>query len=217
MKYSVSNPIIFIVMLIPAFVSSCDSHKKEEEKLAFKVSGTVEDIITHEPLNSAMIDIYSRKRNGFMGEYYDLFLKRGYSEPSGSFSIDLETIPYSLSSIFVKKDQYLDFQRQFLPLDTLKKSINIRMLPYGYVNIHMINKIDSAKLITIKFLTYYGYYQTGNFADTTIIVKTAGGIINRMQISAFFDFQFIHERVIKDTSFLTLRFDTVYINKIILN
>lgn len=229
--YLIIRHSIVNLLFILAFFSSCNKPHEKEEEPTILVEGNVTDIISHEPLNRASVQIIEWRKHMF--EFPSPFpIKTGYTDATGYFQINFESNHWG-HTLNVSKDRYLTNEYRRLDSDSINKE-NIGLFPHGYVKTHIVNKIDTAKLIFIALfpadssftydyhivdvVTGYinNYLTIPTFADTTLITTTAGGIMNKLTITMFSDYDYIHEWLVKDTSFLTLRFDTVYLNKIIL-
>jgi hypothetical protein len=208
-RYFLIRPFALTSLFILTGFSSCND---EGKYLTVSVEGIVKDQITQEPIDHATVTI-KRYEGGLLGVGTATLLSetQGLTDSNGHFLIFSEAKEYSWGKIFARKSRYFEYYDSFI---TNPDEVNIAMIPQGYVKTHIINKIDTGILNVNIFHGNIGCgYMLQNFADTTLISTVYGGVEQRLRIDIYPTYINPNNfsRLVKDTSFLTLRFDTVHI------
>jgi hypothetical protein len=224
--YFIIGPITLILLLILTVSNSCDEildHNKKQSK----ADGYVKDIISHEAIDNAKVNVlewYESMINP--GVFLSTTIDSGYTDTYGHFLINYNSNDKYSYSLSVHKDGYFD-DGSLMGSITSLSNININMFPHGFIKTHITNKIDSARWIDIYFTSFYysvdiwrdGFINTQlfnrAFTDTSLITTTIGGVTNNLKIFINCTDYIPDARVVKDTSFLTLRHDTVHLNIIL--
>jgi hypothetical protein len=208
--YFLIRPFALTSLFILTVFSSCNDREKY---LAVSVEGIVKDQITHEPIDHATVTIKCYEGGLFgVGTATLLSETQGFTDSNGHFLIVYEDNGLSWGKIFARKSRYFEYYDSFI---TNPDEVNIAMIPHGYVKTHIINKIDTGRLnVNISHGNISCGYMLQNFADTTLISTVYDGVEQRLRIDIYPTYINPNNfsRLVKDTSFLTLRFDTVHIN-----
>jgi hypothetical protein len=225
-KYFIIRPKTLTLLFIVLSVSnSCDKDDMKNENLT-KVEAYIIDAISHGKIDNAEVQLLEWHEFWFSGSLYSIKIGTVYTDANGHFLIQYNPSPKYDYSLFITKDLY--FEDDF-PLPLPYTNVNLTKFPIGYIKTHVANKIDSARWIDINFTPIYNaqpIFRNGfincqlfnrAFADTSIITTTIGGITNNLKILINYTDYTPDAIVIKDTSFLTIRHDTVNINIILSN
>jgi hypothetical protein len=208
--YFLIRPFALTSLFILTVFSSC---KDEGKNLTVSVEGKVKDQVTHEPIDHATVTI-KRYEGGLFGVGTATLLSetQGFTDSNGHFLIVYEDNGYSWGNIFAQKSRYFEYYDSFI---TNPDEVNIAMIPHGYVKTHIINKIDTGRLnVNISHGNIGCGYMLQHFVDTTLISTVYGGVEQLLRIDIYPTYINPNNfsRLVKDTSFLSLRFDTIHIN-----
>lgn len=218
--------ITLVLLLILIVFNSCEKIKDDDEKQS-KAEGYVTDIIFHEKLGNAKVHVLEWYESWFdPGTYWSAPIDSGYTDTDGHFLINYHSNDKYSYSLSVYKDGYFK-DGTISGSTTSLHNVHIDMFPHGFVKTHITNKIDSARWIDIYFTSFFnsvdvwrdGFINTQvftrAFADTSLITTTIGGVTNNLRILVNCTDYIPDARVVKDTSFQTLRHDTVHLNVIL--
>ena len=163
--------------------------------------------------------------DSWLGEgQYSILIEKVYTDPNGHFILNKALSPKYKYSLKIYKDLY--FEDDF-PLPLPRNNVNLLKFPFGYIKTHVVNKIEKARWISLYFFPYYNSQPlnvyglinsqifTQAFSDTTFITTSVGGVTNNLRILVNETDYVPDEHIVKDTSFLTLKHDTVHINIIL--
>jgi hypothetical protein len=214
---SIASALLFIFIIF----SSCT---KTDESL-LKVEGHVSDIISHEWLNNAKVQILEWHQGFLWGGPFSIDKDSCFTDTNGHFLINFNSNEKYTYTLRISRDMY--FKDEGYPVSiTSVNRVNMGLFPKGYVKTHIINKIDTAQFIEI-FITPSFHSQevfrdgfincnffSKAFTDTSFVTTTIGGVENRLRILIFSDYV-SDFRLVKDTSFITLKYDTIYLNTVL--
>ena len=214
-----------IILTLPFFLTgfnSCNLVDEKDENIT-KVGYYVIDIISHEGLDSAEIQILEWHKSPISESLYSITKKTGYTDANGYFLINYNSNPKYDYSMGISRDLYFK-EDMILPFPSFIEYINL--FPQGFVKTHITNKIDTVHYMILEFTPDYSphlgynhsiyaekspvqvYLHLDAFNDTSFVTTTIGGVTNNLKVS-------YGDYVAKDTSFLTLRNDTVDLNIIL--
>jgi hypothetical protein len=221
--YFIIKPITLTILFILIVFNSCIKIKGNQTK----VEGYVSDIISHEVLDNAEVQILEWYESWFYpGSFFSATIDSGYTDAKGHFLINYHSNDKHSYSLRISRDGYFKDEGLMGSVTSINK-MNIGLFPHGFVKTHITNKIDSARWIEIYFTPFYlsqeiyrdGFMNTQLFdrayADTSIITTTIGGVMNNLKILINLSDYIPDARVVKDTSLLTLKHDTIYLNIIL--
>jgi hypothetical protein len=196
-----------------------NSCKVEDKNLA-KVEGSVIDIISHEKLANTEIQILEWHKFWISSGSYPVTKETGYTDVNGHFIINYSSNPKYDYTLGIYRDFYFKEDSYTIPLPSDK--VNLGIFPQGFIKTHITNNIDTAKYVEITFAPFFssvpifrdGFincnYFGAAFIDTSFITTTIGGVTNNLKILLYSDSD-PDGRVVKDTSFFTLRYDTLHL------
>jgi hypothetical protein len=222
MIISITLILLFILIVFNSCEEIIDHNKKQS-----KAEGYVTDIIFHEKLDNAKVHVLEWYESWFNpGTYWSAPIDSGYTDTNGHFLINYHSKDKYSYSLSAYKGGYFKDGTLTGSVTSLN-NVNINMFPLGFVKTHIINKIDSARWIDIYFTSFFysvdvwrdGFINTQLFSraftDTSLITTTIGGVTTNLKILVNCTDYIPDARVVKDTSFQTLRHDTVYLNIIL--
>lgn len=215
--------IILILLFILIVCNSCEWIKDNDEEEA-KTEGYVTDIITHEKLANVKVYLLEWYESWFYtGSYWSMNIDSALTEPNGHFLINYHPTDKYKYSLTTSKDGYFN-DGNLMGTHSAMNDVTINIFPHGYVKTHIANHIESSRWIDIYFAPFLGstevwrdgFINTGifcrAFADTTIITTTIGGVTNNLKILVNRTDNTSDATLEKDTSFISLRQDTVYLD-----
>jgi hypothetical protein len=219
--------LVLIPLFIVIFLKSCDLIPKNDETVN-KAEGYVRAIYSNNTLENAEVQLLGWYESWLNpGNYYSFPIDTVYTDSNGYFEISFKSNlknGYSLNAI---KDKYFVEEGIRGPA-SLIRNVNISLFPHGYVKTHITNKIVLARWIDIsivpkpssgQFIYCNGFINTSlltrAFTDTTFVTTTIGGMNNELKILMTPTESTIDNVTVKDTSFLTRKHDTVYLNLIL--
>jgi hypothetical protein len=212
--------IIFLSVL-----TSCVKLDISENEDKVTAEGNIIDIVTKSSIGHAVVKILEWHEGFLWGGPYSVEKDSCYTDSNGHFVLSDDANKKYTYTLCVSGDKYFKDEGYPLSLSFLTK-VNISLFPHGFIKTHITNKIDTAKFIEILVAPTYssqeifreGFINTSlmvpAFADSTIITKTIGGLMNQMRILIYSDYV-PDAKVIIDTSFFTIRHDTLHLDKII--
>lgn len=214
--------IILTLLFVLTVFNSCNIVDEKDENMT-KVGYYVIDIISHERLDNTEIQILEWHESIFSEALYSITKETSYTDANGYFLINYHSNPKYDYSLGISRDLYFK-EDMFLPFPSFIEYIGI--FPQGFVKTHITNKIDTTQYIILEFTPIYSsqlgynhsihaekspvqvYLHLDAFTDTSFVTTTISGVTNNLKVS-------YGNYVAKDTSFLTLRHDTVNLNIIL--
>lgn len=192
------------------------------------VMGHISDYVTHEKLEDVEVQVLGYYKSWFYDDvFYSYPIDTGYTDGNGFFKITFEGNSKNGYSLVKSKDKYFSDGGDRTDINVIN-NLNWALFPHGYIKAHIINKINTAGWIEISFVSYIGpgqdifrdgYENTSvlskAFADTSFVTKTTGGLINNLTIKMTPTDNTSDFVQVKDTSFVTLRHDTLFLETIL--
>ena len=215
-----------VLIILMATLKSCiklpDITPDTEE---LTIMGYISDYLTHEKIPDVEVQVLGWSKSLFYGDvFYSYPIDTGYTDGNGFFNITFEGRSKNGYDLFKSKDKYFSDGGGVRSDINAINNLNWVLFPHGYIKSHIINKINTARWIEINFVTYIrpgqdifreGFENTSifskAFSDSSFVTTTIGGLTNELKIKMTPTDNTIDYIQVKDTSFLTLRHDTLFL------